>query len=198
MRLPVKRQIRLPGRTALIALVAILLPGAAWAGDVTTHPGFVDGSFLKEFAADDGELVEVTLDRNVLQMFSGPAMAIEKSVGDVVSRLESLRALIVELRDDARIDAVDHMERVRARLEQSGWQQIARVRDGEEHVNVLFKMSDDVIHGITVLVLDGNELVFTNIAGELRTEDIQALTERFQVPGMSALGHGEDGDEDDD
>lgn len=181
----------------LAVLAALAVPAAAWAADATSHPGFVDGAFLKQFAADDGEFVEVTLDRNILKMFSGPATAFEKSVGDVVSRLESLRALVIELRDDAGEEAVARVDEIRAGLERDGWQQVARVRDGDERVNVLFRTTDDVIHGITVLILDGNELVFTNIAGELRAEDLQNLTERFAVPGMEAIGTGEGDDADD-
>lgn len=192
-----------PALRVLAASVLVLFVAhAALAAGPSHHPGFVDGSFLKEFASDDGEFVEVTLDGNVLKMFAGPASSIEQSVGDIVSRLESIRALVLELRDDVADDAVDRVEEIRDRLERDGWQQIARVRDGESRVNVMFKMSENVIHGITVLVLDGKDLVFTNIAGDLREEDLKNLTERFSVPGMYAIGapggHGHEDDDDHD
>ena len=182
------RRLRLVLASALsgAALLAAALPAAA-DDDYRSHPGFVDGSFLAEYADENGEFVEVTLDAPLLEMLSGPTAAYDEDVARLASKLKSVRALVINLRDGVQEEVRRHLGDIRARLERDGWKKIAEVRDGDENVNVLILAGDDVIHGVTVLVTDGSELVFANVAGDIHMDEIQSVMSKWQMPGLEEL-----------
>jgi hypothetical protein len=177
----------------LVAAVLALAPAGALAAEpsLESHPGYVDASFLAQYADESGEFVEVTLDEPLLKLFSGPAASYDEDVGRLAGNMKSVRALVITLRDGTQDEVFDRMAEIRADLEGRGWQKIAEVREQSERVNVLMKTTEEAILGITVLVLDGKQLVFANIAGEMTMEDLERLAAKHAVPGLEQLKKGE-------
>ncbi|MDH3284727.1 MAG: DUF4252 domain-containing protein [Acidobacteriota bacterium] len=185
-------------RLAALAILTLLVATPLTLGadeDIRSHPGFIDGSFLAEYADKDGEFVEVTLDAPLLETLSAPAAAYDEDVAVLASKLKSVRALVINLRDGVAEEVRGHLADIRRTLERDGWQKIVEVRDGDENVNVLLKSGDDVIHGITVLVTDGNEMVFANVAGDLHMDEIQRVMSKWKIPGLEEIAELEPAEE---
>jgi hypothetical protein len=65
------------------------------------------------------------------------------------------------------VDAYDPVESGMADLDFPGWEPIARIRDGDERIQVLCKIEGERIRAMMVLVLDGDELVVVRLKGNL-------------------------------
>ncbi len=65
------------------------------------------------------------------------------------------------------------------------WQRIVRVQEDDSTTHILIKHSNEAILGLAILAVDGDELVFVNVMGELTPAMIQALSPA--IPGEPAL-----------
>ncbi len=181
----------------LIALAMILsiLPGqSATAEDKDTknHPGYVEGSQFVDLIDEDGDLIEISLDRKLLKLFSGRALKrLDSEIGAILSDLVAMNAVIGEIsknREEARAE----LDSIRKKVERDGWDRFVRVREnGEEYAAYIHINEDDeeVVDGLLVIGFhdNGKELLFVNIAGNIDMERIAMLGERFGVPGLDDL-----------
>jgi len=146
------------------------------------HPGYVDFSEL-QFLSGDEPIVEVNLKSPLLSMLAGFASHEDPEAGEIISSLEKV---IVRVFDSSAHDAnqiADAIARTADSLSSNGWEQIVRVRDGDDNVDVYFKTSPDasMIHGITVMVMEPAETVLINVIGEINANDIAMLGDRLDI-----------------
>jgi hypothetical protein len=83
------------------------------------------------------------------------------------------------------------INKMTADLVDRGWEKIARVRENDDNISVLFLMDDDAIAGITVMVADGGEnaeVIFVNVAGRIDLELLGEMGMKVGLPGLEALG----------
>jgi len=175
------------GTSAALFALAFAIPAAALAGS----PGYVDGSFVSDYAREDGTFVEVHLDEQLIELLAGPASTYDEAAGEIAAGLESVRAMVVELREGAGEEVLDEVRGLQARLVSDGWQNVARVRDGSDHVFVMLKSEGQDLVGVTVLVVNESELVFTNVAGRIDLDQLARLAESYEIPGLDALPRSE-------
>jgi hypothetical protein len=71
-----------------------------------------------------------------------------------------------------------------AAMELEGWVTIARVRDGDERVQVMCRPDGDRLRALLVLVLDGDELVVVRLKGRLE----KFLPAALQKTGWADIG----------
>ncbi len=153
--------------------------------------GVVDGAKFVDFAGEKDTLIEVNIRAPLLKILSKAVAQEDEDAAKLLSQIEAVSAVVVSLSDDDQERAVDQVASMVERLTDDGWDRIARVREDDEEVNVLALYDDEVILGITVLVIghdDGeNQLVFANIAGRLDLSLIPSLGHGLNLPGLSAL-----------
>ncbi len=178
-----------------LAIVMSILPGQlAWAADKETknHPGYVEGSQFVDLIDEDGDLVEISLDRRLLKLFSGRAMKrLDSDIGAILSDLVAMNAVIGEVSENHE-EAKAELDSIRKNVERKGWDRFVRVREnGEEYAAYIHVNEDDeeIVDGLLVIGFhnSGNELLFVNIVGNIDMERIAMLGERFKVPGLDDL-----------
>lgn len=178
------------GTTRMVALACaavIAAAGSAAAGGSALDrlPGYVDGAGFVELAGDDGVTVEVNLNGALLRAIT----RVDEDLARLAGGLESIHAVVLDLeagRDPAAVRRrVDELERS---LRRDGWERLATVRERGGRVHVLVLSEGERIRGLTVLALDGGELVFANIAGEIDLAAIAELGREMDLPGLDALG----------
>ena len=85
--------------------------------------------------------------------------------------LEGVRLRVYESVDDA--DAVNaFVDDAAGRLEREGWQRVVYVQEGGEKVRVYARTEGQQVNGLTLMVFDGMEAVFMNVAGRLDPEQL--------------------------
>lgn len=161
-------------------------PAAPW----TRHPGFVDGEPFTALASKHGDLVEVSVTGALLGLVASTVRAQDAELASMIESLAAVSAVIVEIDDDS-LGALDRAERALVeRMGAGGWSAIARVRDGTTRVTVWVLPRGERFEGLTVLVRDGRDVVFTNIAGTIDMQRLQALAGRLNVPGLDEVLRG--------
>jgi hypothetical protein len=187
-----------PNRTmALLLPIAIGLAApcraAAADPDVSRLPGFVDGAAFCDLAGEDSEVVEVHLGPSLLSALAKGA-ADSKEGAALLSGLRSISACVVDLEGDKdrTAKASKLVADAEARLERQGWERLARVREKGERVNVFVLNDNDVIRGLTILIIDRDEgqTVFVNLAGTIDLAKIGEIGDTLDVPGLDVLKEG--------
>jgi hypothetical protein len=179
-----------PRSRAGFALVALLIgvPCFAATTDYSDIPGYVDSSTFIELAGgEDAIRVQVTIPPSILGIVT---KKLAEDLGDAVTGLQALHAVIVELDEgETRNEAREVIRSMRKRLEKKGWHQLALIKDVDGEVHVLILEGGESIRGLLVLAMDTDEgqLVFANIAGELDLAAIEKIGEQMDIPGLRDL-----------
>ena len=97
-------------------------------------------------------------------------------------------------------EIAESMTVIAAEMDADGWERVIRVRDGEDHVDVYFRLSEDaeIIYGITIMVAEPGDTVLVNIVGEISIDDISALGRRFNIDELVDIQLSADDDADQD
>lgn len=189
------KRIRFTSMLIALAIVSSILPGQlAMASDKDTknHPGYVEGSQFVDLIDEDGDLIEISLDRKLLKLFSGRAMKrLDSEIGAILSDLVAMNAVIGEISEN-REEVKAELDSIRKKVERNGWDRFVRIREnGEEYAAYIHINEDDeeIVDGLLVIGFHdhGKELLFVNIAGNIDMERIAMLGERFGVPGLDDL-----------
>lgn len=179
------------GLTAALIVLTLVTPASAQrrTRDAARHPGFVDGSAFAELADDDGNVIEISIQGALLKMLSGAISEKNEELGEVLSGIVSINAVVVELGDKSGDKAVRLARSTAEELKGDGWEQIIHVRQKDDaNVAVLAHHDDDEIDGLVVLVVEGDDqLVFVNIAGTIDLAGLARIGMNFDVAGLEQI-----------
>ena len=174
----------------IIAIAGLLLlqPAIAQQEDILNHPGYVDFSELNEIAGSEPN-VEVSLKEPLLRLITNILRNNEEEAAQFISTLLRVN---VRVFDSSRIDTermTETMSTVAQRLDANAWERVVRVREGSDHVDVYFRLSDDaeLIHGIAIMVTEPDETVLVNIVGDISPDDISAIGQRFDIDELAEI-----------
>ena len=182
-------------RFALVAfLAALVVCSAAFGADDKTkkHRGYVDGSQFVDLIDQDGRLVEVSMDRKLLRLFSGRAMRRhEPEIADILGDLVAINAVVGDV-TKLRKETQDEIALIQERLEDKGWERFVRVREpgsGDFSAWIIANEDDDEqIDGLVVVGFqDDDELMFVNLCGRIDMERIAMLGDEMNLPGLHDL-----------
>jgi len=170
---------------------AILASGIALAVDPETAklPGYVDGTPFLDLASEDGELVEVSLSRSILSMFCGAAEGEEPDVAGIACGLEWIGAVVIGIGEQSGNEeqARELIEQTEEALLGKGWERLVRVQEKDEILRVLMLPSGKSVLGLVVLVVEEDEIVFANVAGEIDMAQLRKLGDQMDIPGLEEL-----------
>lgn len=160
-------------------LSAFVLTVPASADDETleTRPGYVDFSTL---AAEYGEpRVMVDLSESLLQLIS--AMKHDDPVAEEALRsIESVRIHVYDTEGKIK-PATERMDSARATLNSQEWEQIVRVREPDEQVEIFVKHDEGRIYGLTVMAVEEHEAVFINVLGDIDPAQLNAVVDNIDI-----------------
>ena len=165
-------------------------PLLAQDADLLDHPGYVDFSELSQIAGSEPN-VEVSLKEPLLNLITNILRNNDETAAQFISTLTRVN---VRVFDSSRIDTnlmATTMSTIAQRLDASNWDRVVRVREGTDHVDVYFRLSDDaeMIHGIAIMVTEPDETVLVNIVGNISPEDISAIGARFDIDELSGIDY---------
>lgn len=154
------------------------------------HPGYIDFSELMAIAGDEPS-VEVNLKEPLLNLITNILRNNDEEAAQFIS---TLRRVNVRVFDSSRIDRgrmVDTMSAIAGQLDAENWERVVRVREGSDHVDVYFRLSEDaqLIHGITILVAEPGDTVLVNIVGDISPGDLSTIGTHFDIEELSGLDY---------
>jgi len=182
-------------RLAMFAMLASLVVTTAALGSddkAKKHRGYVDTSTFVDLVDPDGRLIEVSMDRKLLRLFSGRAMRRhEPAIADLLGDLEAINAVVGEV-TKYREESKKEIDRVQETLEDKGWERFVRVREpgsGDFAAWILADEDDEeLIDGLVVIGFqDNDEMMFVNLCGRIDMERIAMLGDEMGLPGLHDL-----------
>lgn len=188
-------------KQGLLPLIFIIVVPAVLAAedDIRDHPGYVDFTSLTAIA-DAQPTVEISLKSPLLNLITNLMRNTDDDAAEFISKLRRVTVNVFET-DTIDVDEIaESMTVIADELDADGWERVIRVRDGEDHVDVYFKLSEDaeIIYGITIMVAEPGDTVLVNIAGEISIDDISALGHRFNIDELVDIQLSADDDTDQD
>jgi hypothetical protein len=102
--------------------------------------------------------------------------------------LDGVRVRVYEIEGEP-LRVAERMSHMSDRLQRDGWERVMTVRDGGDRADVLLRTDGQHIHGMTVLVSDGeSEAVLVNLMGDIRPEQFSHVMAAIDVDAGSANG----------
>lgn len=169
-----------------IGIVVVLLCAPLLAQDIKFPPG------LEKLAERASEVVDVTLDANMLQLasrFLSSRDADQAKVKRLVGGLKGVYVRSYQFDKPGEYQESD-IESVRSQLRSPAWSRIASVRSKRQGDNaeVYIRNENGQIAGLTVLAADPKELTIVNIVGTINPEDLADLGGNFGIPQIDVGG----------
>jgi hypothetical protein len=165
-----------------IGIVVVLLCAPLLAQDIKFPPG------LEKLADRATEVIDVTLDSNMLQLASRFLSNRDTDQAKVKKLVGGLKGVYVRSYqfDKAGEYQESDVESVRSQLRSPGWSRIVGVRSKKQGDNaeVYIRNEGGQIAGLTVLAMDPKELTIVNIVGTINPEDLADLGGNFGIPQM--------------
>jgi hypothetical protein len=177
-----KKSLCLPFAFALVT-ASLCLPAHAGSS------GVVDiGKFTPP--GNGTEFVEIQVKSNLL-IFA--AQLVEKEQPDAAKLLRSVelvRVNVIGLTDENREEMQKRILQIRQDLEGRGWERNVNVqgKDGEDVGVYTQTGGGETLAGVAITVIDAKNVVFVNVVGDIRPEQIAALGESLNLKPLKEIG----------
>ena len=102
--------------------------------------------------------------------------------------LHGLRIRVYELDENSRNTFNSGAEQLLRQLEKQGWEPTIVVREAGELVQVLVKLEEEVLQGMTIVVRENEEATVVNLIGELKPDDLLASMEFIDADLLQGFG----------
>jgi hypothetical protein len=162
---------------------SLFIGSSAFANDITQERGYVD------FANLDSEYGEpkvmVNLNKTMLGFISKINMS-DPEASELISKLKAVRVQIYNMTDNDQ-PALDLIAKVSEDIQTKDWLPIVTVNEKDEKVRVFTKITNDIMDGLVVMVINNSEsqeereAVFINIVGEIDPAQINKVTESLNI-----------------
>lgn len=120
----------------------------------------------------------------------GTRMAAEQlAAAQQIIRLASevvheVRVRVYENVEEGAIQPDKLMANFDEQLRNGNWENVVRVRDGDENVRVSLLRSDGAVRGAFVVVADGSDVVLANVVADISPENVKKLTSAAAQIGL--------------
>ena len=179
-----KKLIPISFGTAISSLVLI-----ARAGGESLPPGQVDfGKFNPPGAG--AEFVEVNVGSNLISLAASLLQKEEPDVAQLLNGLQLVHVNVIGLNEDNRNELEKRSQKLRQELDSNGWERIVSAQNRDQDVGIYLKtQGKDTVQGLVVVVMEGNrQIVFVNVVGNIKPEQLALLGDRLHIDPLKKLG----------
>jgi hypothetical protein len=155
---------------------------------------------LDRLAAKASEVVDVTMDANLLQLasrFLSDKDADDAQVKKLIAGLKGIYVKSYEFRQAGEYQESD-IEPIRAQLRSPAWSRIVTVRSEKsgENSEVYLKSESGKIGGLVVLVTEPKQLTIVSIEGSIDPDQLNELGGHSGIPKIGSGDHKNKGGKD--
>jgi hypothetical protein len=162
---------------------SLFIGSSAFAGDITQERGYVNFANLDSVYGEPK--VMVNLNKTMLGFISKINMS-DPEASELISKLKAVRVQIYNMTGNDQ-PALDLIAKVSKDIKTKNWLPIVSVNEEDEKVRIFTKITDDIMDGLMVMVInnkdqnEGREAVFINIVGEIDPAQINKVTESLNI-----------------
>jgi hypothetical protein len=170
-------------KTSLVFICILTFTLVASAQDTATCKIPFD---LKDFAAKATEVVDVTMDQNLLGFASNFLSEDKADEAQIKQLLSGIRNICVRSFkfDKAGQYEQEKVDALRSQFSAPDWSRIVTVRNKEknENVDVMIHMEKKAVSGLVVVAAKPMEFTFVNIDGSIDPSQLAKLGGQFGIP----------------
>ena len=166
--------------TLVLLSASILYTKPTYADDLTGEPGYVEFADLDGIYGEPKVMVNLN---EVMLGFVSKLNASDPETNEIIRKLKGVRVNVYDL-DGNEQPALDLLRSVSDDLQPRGWFPIVSVNEDDERVRIFTKVTNDIMDGLVVMVVDqsgSGEAVFINVVGEIDPEDINRVTDSLNI-----------------
>ena len=166
---------------SLLAFVgaSLFLSISAYA-DITQERGYVEFDNLNSVYGEPKVMVDLN---EVMLGFVSKMNVSDPETNEIISKLKGVRVNVYDM-DGNDQPALDLIQNVSEEIKAQDWLPIVSVNEDDERVRIFTKITDNIMDGLVVMVVDQSgpgEAVFINIVGEIDPEQISRVTDSLNI-----------------
>lgn len=164
---------------AVAALTALLaFPVMAQEDALKDFPGYVDFGELGDIFGEP--TVQIAVGSSLLGLVGALSAQEDPETADLFKRLNGVRVSVFE-NTEVTDEGIAFVKDASSKLSSMGWESVVTVNSAEEQVRIFMKINEDMVEGITVMVVEDTEAVFVNVIGDLNPAELEKVMDNFDV-----------------
>jgi hypothetical protein len=170
-------------------LAALAVAGLALTARAETSPGYVEFGKLTP-PGKGAEFVEVQIRSNLLGLAAGIVAKENPEAAKVIRSVELIQVNVVGITKENRAELDQRLAKVRADLDAKNWERNVSVqgKKGEDVAVFTKTRGAEALAGIAITVKDEKNVVFVNIVGDIKPEQVAALGESLNIEPLKEAG----------
>jgi hypothetical protein len=177
MKTNVIRKAMVYGMTVVLTAM-LALPAMAQEDALKAFPGYVDFGDLGDIFGEP--TVQISVGASLLSLVGSLSASEDPEAAEMFKRLNGVRVNVYE-NTEIPAEGLDLVRDVSSQLSGSGWESVVTVNSEDEQVRIFMKIDDDVVQGITVMVVEATEAVFVNVIGDINPAELEKVMDNFDV-----------------
>ena len=177
MKINVIRKAMVYGMTVVLTAM-LALPAMAQEDALKAFPGYVDFGDLGDIFGEP--TVQISVGASLLSLVGSLSASEDPEAAEMFKRLNGVRVNVYE-NTEIPAEGLDLVRDVSSQLSGSGWESVVTVNSEDEQVRIFMKIDDDVVQGITVMVVEATEAVFVNVIGDINPAELEKVMDNFDV-----------------
>jgi len=161
-----------------VLTVMLALPAMAQEDALKAFPGYVDFGDLGDTFGEP--TVQISVGASLLSLVGSLSASEDPEAAEMFKRLKGVRVNVYE-NTEVTAEGLDLVKNVSNQLSGDGWESVVTVNSEDEQVRIFMKINDDVVQGITVMVVEATEAVFVNVIGDINPAELEKVMENFDV-----------------
>ena len=167
-------------KSAMIGVLCALftMPVLAQEDELKKLEGYID---FGDLSATYGEpSIQISIGGSLLRFAGLMTENSDPEASDLMSGLKGIRVLGYEVDNDQEV-AREKFAEVKNSLKSRGWEPVVQINERDEQVLVYMKLENDIMDGMTVMTVDGEEVMFINIIGQIDPRQVGKVVDGFGV-----------------
>lgn len=170
---------RIIRKFAVAALTALLaFPVMAQEDALKDYPGYVDFGELGDIFGEP--TVQIAVGSSLLGLVGALSAQEDPEAADLFKRLNGVRVSVFE-NTEVSEEGIAFVKDASSKLSSMGWESVVTVNSADEQVRIFMKINEDMVEGITVMVVEATEAVFVNVIGNLNPAELEKVMDNFDV-----------------
>ncbi len=170
---------------SILLFVAVAGSTGTWAEiPLPEQPGYIDFADLGLIDEAEAETsVEIYLKDPLLSLVAAATRLEDEELANMLAVLDLIQVRAYD-------DLGPSYETIAARLRTCtvpGWEQVVRVREQDQQVQVYIRVDDKNIAGLLVLACEESEFVLINIVGPIDLAQVGRIGRKFDLDPLDAL-----------
>ena len=170
---------RMIRKIAVAALTALLaFPVMAQEDALKDYPGYVDFGELSDIFGEPS--IQIAVGSSLLGLVGALSAQEDPEAAELFKRLNGVRVNVFE-NTEVSEEGIEFVKDASSKLSSMGWESVVTVNSADEQVRIFMKINEDMVQGITVMVVEATEAVFVNVIGDLNPAELEKVMDNFDV-----------------